>query len=602
VNTTHARPQSEHRVENDQSKDGIGASAAFDLVAEFQSLFPGSNRRHNVLESLDAQGGKYAPVRSREAKRGAYSRHLSAGSLEGPGALGIFPGYLPAFALGGQERRWQVRFIVLDFDEPVYDEIATFLLDVVGMGQRPLMSFGTTGRGAHAVLLLSEPVAQPLAHEHAVSLARLAQKAGLPKPEIRPSAAYASGSPIFLPYRGAALDGLGANPLFDLPSGLNIPLYELANYAAPLVPIVSSTTSSSAHLAGPTSVRKAATPDGVSYWQHEIDRIRPHWHVPNRQWLALALSAVGVAWLGLETTTVLSDLLALERASEKPELTKRQAAVLQTASRVQKGERVAYAPFYSRAGVEAPELPRLPWIVQAKLEALRRELYDSKSWTGRGADGDRLALAALIEFIEKHGVNHPAGICVSLSLREWAEAVGRDRRSLARAVERLKRSGRISSLRSSAGGHASLRIAAVSADDTICPHSPNEELDDFPLLTGGQGEWGHIRTHLAFGHGVLNQSGAKVLIAVLTAGGPLRARDIARLANMNASTAKNAVARLADWKVVRLADGFVTAAPSWRSRLDEVAVQSGASLRNEVRREQHQAERTAFAKRVGYGR
>lgn len=79
-------------------------------------------------------------------------------------------------------------------------------------GVHPYLDHGTTGRGAHLYIFLSEPLPQPKAHSVVKAVAELARRLGLGTSEIKPSNPYNPGTGIFLPYRGAERDGYGFNP------------------------------------------------------------------------------------------------------------------------------------------------------------------------------------------------------------------------------------------------------------------------------------------------------------------------------------------------------------------------------------------------------
>ena len=83
---------------------------------------------------------------------------------------------------------------------------------------------GTTGRGVHLYIFLSDPLPQGEAHEVLVTIADLSKQLNLPYPEFMPSSASGPGKGIFLPYRGAAEDGFGANPFINPMGGEQIPL------------------------------------------------------------------------------------------------------------------------------------------------------------------------------------------------------------------------------------------------------------------------------------------------------------------------------------------------------------------------------------------
>jgi hypothetical protein len=176
-------------------------------------LFPGHPDRHIVLKEI-ISGEKKAPIRYREARIQDYARHLSLKSYKGPGALGLFPGNRGQ-GEEGQKSRWFVNWSAMDYDKRNPEELLPLLDLLEAHGIYPYVTHGTTGRGAHVCVFFADPVPQPKAHRALRTIADLSRRMGIGMPEIRPSAAYASGAPIFLPYRGAEGDGHGYNPLLD---------------------------------------------------------------------------------------------------------------------------------------------------------------------------------------------------------------------------------------------------------------------------------------------------------------------------------------------------------------------------------------------------
>lgn len=180
------------------------------------SLFPPESGRH--LQWGPAAPGRRKTVTTalRPATAADYHRHLATEALAGPGAIGVSPTRLDS------QGRLVCGFVALDLDTLTVDTFPTSVLDTLeGLGVQGYVTRGSTGRGSHLYIFLkgSLPVAE--AFGAITGIAHLMREA---RPgsttEQFPSNPSTPGKAIFLPYRGAATDGYGANPLLDPRAGL----------------------------------------------------------------------------------------------------------------------------------------------------------------------------------------------------------------------------------------------------------------------------------------------------------------------------------------------------------------------------------------------
>ena len=187
-----------------------------DYPSILQGLFPGHPARRLLCTDvyLDEFGRNKKKVVT--IKRGArpedYSRHLDPESYAGEGALGIIPTYSKS---AGEKTRWLVRFLALDFDSVSM----AMIMDLVAVLEQyrvyAYLDEGTTGRGVHFYVIPSFPLSQSEAHKVLITIANLSKQMKLSYPEFMPSSSSGREKGILLPYRGAAKDGFGANPLMD---------------------------------------------------------------------------------------------------------------------------------------------------------------------------------------------------------------------------------------------------------------------------------------------------------------------------------------------------------------------------------------------------
>ena len=196
-----------------------------DYPGILQRLFPGHPARRLLCTGIHCDDAgkvkKEVTTRHRGAHLGDYKKHLDPKSHDGVGALGIIP-TLPK--TNGEETRWFVQFMALDFDISELADVMPLIAVLEEYRVYVYLDQGTTGRGVHLYVFLADPLLQWEAHEVLVAIANLSKQLNLSYPEFMPSSASGPGKGIFLPYRGAAEDGFGANPLINPIGGEQIRL------------------------------------------------------------------------------------------------------------------------------------------------------------------------------------------------------------------------------------------------------------------------------------------------------------------------------------------------------------------------------------------
>ncbi|MBA2617096.1 MAG: hypothetical protein H0U91_02850, partial [Rubrobacter sp.] len=199
-----------------------------DYPGSLQRLFPGHPARHLLCNHVDRDASGKVEKKVTTLHRGAlprdYNKHLDPKSRDGAGALGVIPGFPEN---DGETTRWFVQFLALDFDRLQMTDVMPLIAILEEYRVYVYLDQGTTGRGVHPYVFLSDLLPQGEAHEALATIADLSKQLGLSYPEFMPSSASGPGKGIFLPYRGAAEDGFGANPLIDPVGGEQIPLDEV---------------------------------------------------------------------------------------------------------------------------------------------------------------------------------------------------------------------------------------------------------------------------------------------------------------------------------------------------------------------------------------
>ena len=199
-------------------RDVLATESGWGMLERYVDILmgylPSHPHAHIRLASFDNGKGKRCPVVRRTATVDDYTAHLAPDAYGGIGALGVYPS-LPGEPLPKGGHRWHSSFIALDFDKHKPLELVGLTDALLERGALSRASCGTSGRGSHLYLLLSDPIPTIKAYEIAQNIADLAKNHKLAVPECFPSHPCKRGNAILLPYRGALHDGYGFNPLLD---------------------------------------------------------------------------------------------------------------------------------------------------------------------------------------------------------------------------------------------------------------------------------------------------------------------------------------------------------------------------------------------------
>jgi DNA-binding transcriptional ArsR family regulator len=413
-----------------------------DQASQFLQLFPGDPLRHLVLHEVLGPGRKRQETRPGPLTTFVALRHLRAQAMSGYGGAGVAP-CRPA-VLGRFGEAWVGNWFAVDLDSfsPQLVVESGLTRELVRRGLVPYLSRGTTGRGAHIYVFVESSVTQEFLYQAGRAVGLLAEAHGLKaeRPfEVFPSRPYGKSLALHLPWRGAAFDGFGANPLLEpeglMPLGLwKLELVERTPTASleGLVREFPARLEQREQRPVPQRVQQVADP--LERWRSELKRVAPHWVQGYRQKLALGLTAVGLGW-GIPPEVVRADIERLALRCGDEEARSRLRAVDDTIKDARAGKRVAARRFYEAAGLEPPCGEVDPRAV-AILDALEASLDGLPS--NRGGLVDGRVFAQLLLLARRHGVLVEDGVEVSVSQRELAQRSGvSSREALENSLRRL---------------------------------------------------------------------------------------------------------------------------------------------------------------------
>jgi len=529
-----------------------------DYPGILRELFPGHPARHLLCNSVYRNESGQATKKVITIHRGAsvedYSKHLDSENHEGRGALGIIPTFPDST---GGKTRWFVSFLSLDYDSIGVEEVMPLIAMLEEYRVYVYLDRGTTGRGVHLYVFLSDPLPQREAHEILATIADLSKHLGLPYPEFMPSSPHRAGKGIFLPYRGAAEDGLGANSLIDPVGGVEIPLDlvkseaygtevgDLRDFAKSLGAVGSKSRTSHESSYNPIDV--GTYTGGLEAWGAEMTKLKEVWAEGRRQNLTLGATAYGIS-LGIPDERIKADIETLETASSNPELDNRLRAVDCTIEQHAKGERIAWRRFYDLADVRPPRGNRAaPWEVLLRLQVLGYRL-SGIPFKGMAGFTDLDVLEALIEVGKKYGKLHSEGVEISISTRDLALVARVSRDTIFKSIMRLTEDGWIK--RSSRGeGTDSGSLVLLVDEEDVNSHelSPDRDVTDDDVMF-------HIIPRFRWGGGKLGKT-ARPILQILQRLQPCTRADVARAMERESRGIRNPMNRLWEYGLVDYDEG-----------------------------------------------
>ena len=260
-------------------------------VQKLRDLFQAHPAQHLELGRVQpATRAKEVRTRPGGATPAHFTKHLRA--KRDFGGLGVHPGRPDRPK--GERAQWFTTWFALDLDGTKPPQLEDFLIELMHHDLMAYPSTGTTGGGSHLWFFLESPIPVAVAHKLALSLAELARAHGAQTVEVRPSAPYGPGSGILLPYRGAAADGYGFNPLLE-------PLGDYSPISMEQLETIhlNSLEAVEAVMLQPRTERtkprqRTSVEHPEARWADELERLGPLWLRGRRNALTLGATSFGL--------------------------------------------------------------------------------------------------------------------------------------------------------------------------------------------------------------------------------------------------------------------------------------------------------------------
>ena len=554
------------------------------------TTFPGHPARH--LQAFVPENGELKKVReiASRANYGNYQRHLAAESLAGPGAVGVMPGIRSGST-------WRTPWAVMDFDSTGPTELAEFFSVLSGHGLEFTFSTGSTGRGCHVWFLLDQAVTLTQAHKALAFLKRVVGLLGFGQIDLRPDGSSENGAGIMLPYRGAIIDGFGANPLWSPVTGAQINLEEvpgLPRQEAKAFVKLGTLRSPERFLAGTlpterprlTSRLETVLLDPSFRWNAELDRLSPLWEEGRRHHLTVAVTAYGVS-LKVDPDTIREDVLALVESCNDEEAQSREQAIELGLARSDTGKTLSADHFYELAEVESPRSAELT-EVRSLLEGGRDDLM-ARSWPSKSGKTDRSLYKTMLLMALEHGYLHPDGVELSVAWSQLShEANIGSSDTLGNSLARLEDAGLIGRANYSSEGKSGSFVLLVTKRSI--------------LLRGGIGaDYFGLSPALRNGSGSLGKTREQVLDLLIWYG-PQTREELAAQMQTRWNDLNKSLARLLSSGVVREAGSGKSAllelVENWLALLEHLQNSDGSEQRREGQKGLAQEKTKRFRLRI----
>jgi hypothetical protein len=378
----------------------------------------GHPERHLVAVQPDAGQPKKLRLIHSPLSAQAVQTHLNVPTdvLGGVGSVGVMPGIKSG-------KVWRTPWAVMDFDQQQPADLKPFFDLLLDRELRFVFSTGTTGRGAHLWFLLDQAITLHQANRALKFLKEVAVSIGWSGIDLRPDEKGEGSAGIMLPYRGAARDGEGVNPLYDPATGALILLSELPSFPrqdAKMFARLGSLRSVERFFAGlapekqPVHAPRLASeiPTAAEAWEAELGRLCPLWKPGRRNSLTVAASAFGLS-LGINPEQLRDELMELIKSSHDEEESDREQVIDLAIKRHINGELLAYKHFYTEAGVQTPIEARSAAVRSLVCGGMER-LMDSV-WHGKAGKTDRSVHKTLLNLAAEFGYKHTFGVEISVA-------------------------------------------------------------------------------------------------------------------------------------------------------------------------------------------
>lgn len=569
---------------------------------DLMALFPGGDSAFLKWRTTTGSARKPTATRHGAPTVADYEEHLAAASIAGPGAIGV------KLARTSVDGNIVSNVVAIDLDNlPVSSLRDTPVIDSLeSLGIHPYVSTGSTGRGSHLYVFLEHAMPVKHAYDSLQVLARIIRE-GAPGTtvEVFPSSRTGTGKGIYLPYRGAGNDGLGANPVLDAyndyspirldeaerrikrtPPGR---LYDLAERWREDEAATSTATL--------PKVEPRVPEDGHHSFEQEVERLARYWRPGVRNFLVKGLTAYGASGLGIDRWTILEAVRRLHRDSGVAQTTRQQDlgaflnSAQQTINRHERGELVAWYRYYQQADVPVPMPVGRSSDLLAKLNDLQQGAA-AVSFKGRTGLTDRKLFETLVRLATLYGRLQAEGIAVRVSRRDLAIRSHLSDNGARNALTRLVQRGLAVTTASSGWGETGTIILPVTSGEA------NQRPQSTPSSSAKQMEPDWVRSfdHPAFRRGCLGELAALIVTELRRCeAGTLSLPDLSKRLDRAPYRLKKATQRLLHHGVIEHAgNGAFRIAEDHVRRLDEAAEALGAIRRRANQHARHEAERAAF--------
>lgn len=569
---------------------------------DLMALFPGGDSAFLKWRTTSGSGSKPTATRHRAPTTADYAEHLAVDAIAGPGAIGV------KLARTSEDGNIECSVVAIDLDNlPVSSLRDTPIIDSLeSLGIHPYVSTGSTGRGSHLYVFLEHAMPVKHAYDSLQVLTRIIRE-GVPGTtvEVFPSSRTGTGKGIYLPYRGASNDGLGANPVLDACNDYSpIRLDKAEKHIKRTPPERLNELAerwredeAATSTATPPKVEPAVPEDGHHRFEQEVERLARYWRPGVRNFLVKGLTAYGASGLGIDRLTILEAVRRLHRDSGVAQTTRQRDlgaflnSAQQTINRHERGELIAWYRYYQQAGVPAPMPVGRSSDLLTRLNDLQQGAA-TISFKGRTGLTDRKLYETLVRLATLYGRLQDEGIAVRVSRRDLAIRSHLSDTGARNALTRLVQRGLAVTTASSGWGEPGTIILPVTSNDA------NKRPQSTPSSTAIQMEPDWVRSfdHPAFRRGCLGELAALIVTELRRCdAGTLSMPDLSKHLERAPYRLQKATQRLLHHRVIEHAgDGAFRIAEDHVQRLDEAAEAMGAIRRRANQHARHEAERAAF--------
>jgi len=530
----------------------------------------------------------------------AYGRHVTANSFRGPGALGVKPWLNPT------AEQPTTKFMALDLDDLDDQQLrdSPFLNTLEGRGLHPYITKGSTGRGLHVYFFFREAIPVETVFLALVALKEMLLASITPEPrvELFPSSKTSGGKAIYLPYRGAELDGLGANPLLDIEAGFQpVALAEtqarLRYTPTECIVDLAGDCRPSATFVGSKQRTQLEADDAHMLFKAEAERLEQFWRPGVRNYLVKGFTAYAVSGLKIGEQKIVQAVTELHVVSESTsdrgefELNRLLEAARRTISRHSNGGLVAWHHYYEQADVALPPPLRTSPEQLLKLQFLTERL-NCFAFPGRTALADKAMYSTLIRLAHEFGRVEPNGIAVQVARRSLAMKANMGDKGSKASLARLRNYGLVATRCSNIAGEAGTIVLLLPGLDS------NQDPQSVPINNRrAVQDWDPMFEHVAFRRRALGPI-SMLIVQALHQGGSLglTRSQLAAVLSMYPYRFRKQLDLLTHYKVIGAGPGDTySLTENWRTRLDKAAEARGVHRVRESQEQRHQAERVAHS-------